>query len=98
MLRGCAVKRVRKGVVRVEVLVDLERRALAGARITGDFFAYPEDAVWRLEEGLRGAPLGEVRMRVLSLLRGVRLVGSTPEDFAEALEEAVERAVGACKS
>jgi lipoate-protein ligase A len=89
---GEAVKRAVKGVIRAKVVVDTRARKILEVQLTGDFFAYPEEAVWRLEEALRGAPIGQVPVRVAAALEGVKLVGCTPSDFVEAVLEAVERA------
>jgi lipoate-protein ligase A len=89
---GEAVKRAVKGVIRAKVVVDTCARKILEVQLTGDFFAYPEEAVWRLEEALRGAPIGQVPARVAAALEGVKLVGCTPSDFVEAVLEAVKRA------
>lgn len=89
-----AVRRLGKGVVRVKVAVDPESGRVVEARVTGDFFAYPEDVVWRVEEALRGAPIAEVPARVAAAFEGAELVGCTPSDFVEAVLEAVEKAGG----
>lgn len=89
-----AVKKARKGLIRVRILVDERARRIADVRITGDFFMYPEDALWRLEEELRGTALdaAEVAYKVRRALKGVRLVGSTPEDFVETVLAALRSA------
>ncbi|RLE98601.1 MAG: lipoate--protein ligase family protein [Thermoprotei archaeon] len=89
-----AVKKARKGLIRVKIVVDERSRRIADVRITGDFFMYPEDALWKLEDELRGAALdaSEVTAKVRRALEGVRLVGSTPEDFTEAVLAALRGA------
>lgn len=88
-----AVKKARKGLIRVRITLDKLSRKIMDVRITGDFFMYPEDALWRLEEELRGARLGEeVAERVGRALEGVRLVGSTPDDFVETVLAALRQA------
>ncbi|MEM1568727.1 MAG: hypothetical protein QXI84_09615 [Thermofilaceae archaeon] len=81
-----------KGLIRARVVVDRGRGVVVDASVTGDFFVYPEDCVFRLEEELRGAPVGEVRERVERALSGAKLVGSTVEDFVRVVEEAVRAA------
>ncbi len=86
------MKRAQKGVIKARLTVDTETLRIVEARITGDFFLYPEDALWKLEESLRGAAVAEVADRVRDALKEAKLVGSTAEDFIEALMEAVEKA------
>jgi len=91
---GEGVKRAGKGVVRARVLVDFESGRIVEALVTGDFIAYPEDVVWRLEAFLKGAPISEVHARVAAALEGARLVGCSPSDFADAILDAVKKAGG----
>jgi hypothetical protein len=91
---GEAVKRAGKGVVRAKVLVDFESGKIVEALVSGDFIAYPEDTVWRLEAFLKGAPISEVPARVTAALEGARLVGCTLSDFADAILDAVKKAGG----
>lgn len=86
------MKRAQKGVIKVRLTVDTEASRIIEARITGDFFLYPEDALWKLEESLRGAAVAEVADRVRDALKEARLVGSTAEDFIEAIMEAAGKA------
>lgn len=89
---GEARLKAAKGLIRAKVVIDGERGVVIEARVTGDFFAYPEEVVYKLEEELKGAPVSEVRGRVEKVLSGARLVGSTVDDFARVIEEAVRAA------
>jgi len=91
-LSGAAVERAAKGVIRARVVVDANARRILEVQLSGDFFVYPEDAVWRLEEALRGAPIDQVPARVTAALEGVRLVGCVPSDFIKAILEAAKGA------
>jgi len=91
---GEAVRRARKGLIRVRVVMNMEREEVVEARISGDFFAYPEDVVWKLEEALKGAPITEVSARITAALKEAKLVGCSPSDFAETIIEAIKRAGG----
>ncbi len=78
----------RKGLIRVQCISS--RGLIRDLRITGDFFIYPEDSLWFLEEklkGLRIRSIDELEEFLNKLLKskGVELVGSTPRDFAEAI-------------
>ncbi|MEM1509259.1 MAG: hypothetical protein QW291_01020 [Thermofilaceae archaeon] len=89
---GSAVKRARKGVIKTRLTIDTGGLRIVEAYITGDFFLYPEDALWKLEELLKGAAVAEVADRVKDALKDARLVGSTVEDFIEVIMKAVEGA------
>jgi lipoate-protein ligase A len=91
---GEAARRARKGVIRVRVAMNVEREELVEVRVSGDFFAYPEDVVWKLEEALKGAPITEVLARITAALKEAELVGCSPSDFAETIIEAIKRAGG----
>ena len=90
------MKKARKGLIRVKLIVDEESRMIKDVRLTGDFFMYPEDALWSLESSLRGTLLdpNSISKIVREQLRKVRLVGSTTQDFLDAIIEASRRIEG----
>lgn len=54
--------------------------------ISGDFFAFPEDSIARLEECLRGVSRGELGGRLRECLpRDAELVGVSWSDVVEAI-------------
>ncbi|GAY25551.1 lipoate--protein ligase A [Desulfurococcaceae archaeon AG1] len=87
-----------KGLIRVTVkVVD---GVIEDIRIAGDFFIYPEDFVYELEQKLRGlkaepAAIGRV---VEDLFRSehVESVGSSVDDFKTAIVSAVKEAGEVC--
>jgi len=87
-----------KGLIRVTVkVVD---GVIEDIRVAGDFFIYPEDAVWALEQGLKGlraepSLVASVVEKVFSDL-GLEAVGSTVEDFKLAVVQAVKEASQLC--
>ena len=84
--------------VTVRLSVDDDCRVVS-ARVTGDFFVYPEEAIERLEEMLAGCRgPGCIRERVYASLEGAEAVGFTPESLASLLVEAFERACGSTGS
>ncbi|MCS7105469.1 MAG: hypothetical protein NZ954_07920 [Thermofilaceae archaeon] len=95
---GESLRKARKGVIRVKVSVDPRTGRIVEANITGDFFIYPEDTVWILEDSLKGSPVGEAKNVVLKVLENVELKGSTTDDFVEAVLEALSRAGVACET
>lgn len=75
----------RKGLIRVHCTVH--DNIIEDIRITGDFFMYPEEKLWDLEEKLRGTPLDRLREKLVEYFDslGIRLVGSTIDDFYTAI-------------
>jgi lipoate-protein ligase A len=78
-------------------LVAIEVWAEAGlvtkAKITGDFFLHPEDAIDGLERSLAGLPLScgeaEAESRLRACLGGSELIGATAGDLARIFVKAV---------
>ncbi len=81
-----------KGLIRVNIKVETGR--INGIVISGDFFMYPEDALWEMERQLLEcrAERAEIlsRIRLFYEQSGVLTPGVTPEDFAEAVMRGVE--------
>ncbi len=77
----------RKGLIRAKcrgsggVIAELD--------ITGDFFMYPEDLLWRVEEELIGVRIDydEIYRRLDEIFRslGIVLIGSRIDDFVRAI-------------
>ncbi|MGC9011754.1 lipoate protein ligase C-terminal domain-containing protein [Thermogladius sp.] len=90
---GVYEHKARKGLIRVSL--KIVEGVIEEATITGDFFIYPEDALFELEATLRGAKASweEVSSKLDEFFsRGVELAGSTPEDFKTALKKALVEA------
>jgi lipoate-protein ligase A len=85
-----SVSRKVKGGKLVKVTVRSEGGRIAEVRITGDFFAHPEEGLEQVERELRGATVSEVRKTVESATGGVTLVGLKREDIIEMVEECLE--------
>lgn len=85
-----ALKKVPGGkTVKVEVVV--EGGVLRDVLISGDFFAYPPEAIEEMESSLRGVRADpEAVERVVMSFRGkLQLVGISLEDIVELLREAL---------
>lgn len=82
---GACELKARKGLIRASVTVEGGR--ISRASITGDFIIIPEDAVFGLEDSLRGAEASRdgVREAVLRALSGASLVGCSIDDFVEVI-------------
>ena len=85
----CEVK-AKKGLIRARATVKDGR--LEDVAITGDFFLFPEDLVFELESRLKGAPAHRdaIRSVVSEVLSSARMVGSTTDDFIDAILCAIE--------
>ncbi len=87
-----------KGLIRVTVKVI--EGVIEDIRIAGDFFIYPEDFVYELEQRLRGlkADPGAVEKIIedLFLSERVESVGASVDDFKITITNAVREAGEAC--
>ncbi len=76
-----------KGLIRAEVKV--RNNTIVDVRISGDFFIYPEEALWEIEKRLVGVKLS--REEILKVIRDVfnKFNVQAPmvkiEDFVEAI-------------
>ncbi len=68
--------------------VDYDGKTVKKAKLSGDFFIYPEETIERLEERLKGAKLSEVSGIVESELSAARLYGVDPASIVKAVKEA----------
>lgn len=87
---GEASYKAQKGLIRVRASV--EEGIIRDLMITGDFFMYPEDLLWRLEGVLKGSEADRTflveKIRSFYMSTGVVTPGVTPQDFAEAITKA----------
>jgi len=93
-MKGFGETKAKKGLIKVTVEIDENGKTIREARITGDFFMYPEEALWSIEEKLSNTEISELEMKVRKIFDElhVTLVGSTVEDFLEAFRNAIENA------
>ena len=88
---GEASYKAPKGLIRVKA--STEGSTISEVTISGDFFMYPEDLLWKLEKTLLGAEV--TREAVLSRLQdfyrssGALTPGVSPQDFTEAVMRAL---------
>ena len=81
----------------VKARVEVKGGKVRWAKVTGDFFAHPEESIKELEEALAGvdADPAVIRGTVLEFFtsRNVVLVGADPSDFAEVIANAAKHAL-----
>jgi lipoate-protein ligase A len=78
-------------LIAIEVWTD--KGVVTRAKITGDFFLHPEEAINRVELSLEGMPISageaEVAGRLGNALAGSVLIGASAGDFARIFIRAV---------
>jgi lipoate-protein ligase A len=93
--QGKAIKKIPGGKL-VRVDVDYSTEKIEHVKITGDFFLHPDDLLEAMEERLAGVSLPLEGARLASDLQtlldeqGGVLIGFTPVDLMEILEEALK--------
>ena len=90
-LMGEGSYKASKGLIRVKVHVENDK--IKNIRISGDFFMYPEDELWKLEDTLVGTSIEkeEILLKIRQFYKRTSLLtpGVNPEDFTEAVMRAV---------
>ncbi|MHA1237833.1 MAG: lipoate--protein ligase family protein [Candidatus Odinarchaeia archaeon] len=88
-------KRAKGGLIKTSLAIDLDRGVIESTLITGDFFLYPNTAIYDLEALLKHVrlDLDELKKIVLNFFRKnkVQMPGVKPLDFFRALEDAVNK-------
>jgi len=77
-------------LVRVEL--EVEEGVIKRIKITGDFFLYPEEAVFKLEEALKGVRASSELEKLIEhelSKQGAELLGASPADIATAINKAL---------
>ncbi len=88
-----AVLKVKGGLIRAGVKVDLARKLIQGIMITGDFFIDPPRTILDLETHLKNVPLDSVKEAVYQFFddRKPRMLLLKPDDFYQAIAKALSR-------
>ena len=91
-----AIGKTPGGLIRVSLAIDKGANLIKSALITGDFFAFPSRALLDLEAALKFTPCEETEIREVVdnffTTNYVKMPGVAPNDFAELILEAVDRA------
>lgn len=74
----------------VKVKMVIEGGVIKDARITGDFFAHPEEGIEIIEKELIGRDLSNARQAVESAIGGVTLIGVRVEELIAMVQECLE--------
>jgi lipoate-protein ligase A len=81
------------GLIRLSLLVDEARDCIKMILITGDFFAYPNRAIFDLEARLKNCKCKKIEQTVRSFFQETKPVmpGVTPDDIITAIGEALQK-------
>lgn len=74
----------------VKVKMVIEGGVIKDARITGDFFAHPEEGIEIIEKELIGKDLSNARQAVESAIGGVTIIGVRVEELIAMVQECLE--------
>jgi len=94
---GClsGLHRTDSAAIRAHISVDEKRRELRSALITGDFFIFPQRAIYDLEARLKGARLDSARIAEIVgsfwAETRPRALGFGPADICQAIEAALAK-------
>jgi len=87
------VHKVRGGLLRARLALDLKRRTVRSAMISGDFFIHPKRFVFDLEAALRDCPLDQVEVRLDLFFAGqkVEMLLLSHREFREVILKALDK-------
>jgi lipoate---protein ligase len=85
-MSGQFIRKVPGGKL-LRVSVESNEGIIESVRISGDFFAHPEDIIEALESKLKGAGRDEVREIVSGTLSNAKLYGLGGDDIIDAILE-----------
>lgn len=78
----------------IRSFVTVENGIIKDITISGDFFLFPEEAIFKLLEQLKGAPVNreEIQKNIEEtyLRENIQSPGTSPADFTESIMKALE--------
>ena len=76
-----------KGGKLIKCMIELQEGKIKEIKIHGDFFMYPEEAIEKLENGLKEIKFEEEEIKdaIEKALKGVELIGVSINDFVYAI-------------
>lgn len=77
-----------------KVRLIIEDGVIKDVKITGDFFAHPEDGIEIIEKELIGKELYSARQAIESASGGIALVGLHVEDLIAMVQECLDGSMG----
>lgn len=98
-MQGVSTEKVQGGKL-LRVKVDFDNEKISKVQITGDFFAYPENVIEKIENSLGGADSGSGEAEIQARVAGV--IAKTGADIvgidAASIARNVIKAMGESKS
>ena len=72
----------------LRILVSIEGSIIKDIKRTGDFFIYPEEAIFEIEKGLKDSKIENVKEILDRIIKSkkIEIIGFSPEDLANALK------------
>ncbi len=78
----------------IRSFVSIENGKIKEISISGDFFLFPEEALFRITEGLKGikAKREELEQKIeeIYIREKIQSPGTTPSDFTESIMKALQ--------
>jgi len=79
----------------IRSFVTVEKDIIKDITISGDFFLFPENAIFKIIEQLRGTPAQrkEIQRNIETIYEkeNIQSPGTSPSDFAESIMKALEQ-------
>ena len=94
-----SLHKTKGGIIRVSLFVDITRKIIKTALITGDFFAFPNRAILDLEAELKNTPATNENLTSIihsffeSKHPSYRILGIQPKDIADTFHKAIEKLI-----
>ncbi len=88
MVKKSGLRRI-KGGKTLKIDLELESDIIKDIIISGDFFAYPAEAIEELENTLKGTSIHDLRNIIIEFRKRVTLVGISFKDIIELLDDLI---------
>ena len=94
-MNSAAIEKVPGGKL-LRIKIEYNNDKITKVEITGDFFAYPEDCIEKIEEQIVGLELEFDEKKILECLKGyiqrkeIQLIGIDAEAIVRVLKEALK--------
>ncbi len=78
----------------IRSFVRIEQGIIKEVTVSGDFFLFPEEAIFRMLEQLKGTPVirDEIQKKIeeIYMKENIQSPGTTPADFTESIMKALK--------
>ncbi len=89
--KGSSIHKVPEGKM-IKISLTMTDDIIEDVRITGDFFAHPEDSIEQIEKNLKGSRYPDIPKKIYDLITSqkIQLVGMDKDDITHAIKLAIE--------